>query len=355
MGKDDKDVYIPPPRRIVNVNAAGGSSQSIKDAEEEIKVTRARRQLLEERQLTERILNPNPGNGTPQGFTVTGGIDLGKIDINQERKEAKEQLEKERTEMRDNNAVLAQELEETKAALVNIQIDSIRKELQDKVNRIEQLIANGNGATNKERATLSGMLAEAKAVAKELGYGPNGGSTGNDMVAIELARLNNANAAAERDFRRQMETDRRNFEIKMEEIKNDREMRLAELGIKKQQGEMLASIPERIGEAIGRSIAGRGEGGEEPGTISSERQDTGLAQHIYKVEAGVGESGAIDCPTQDCGSKVAVGPKATTAVCANCGSTFEITRVGNQAEIPIPRQPVKSFMDVAGREAATEE
>ncbi len=85
-----------------------------------------------------------------------------------------------------------------------------------------------------------------------------------------------------------------------------------------------------MGKAIGQAMrsGGSGDGGGRAAVVDRKVAEAPGEQQkkVFHLEVPVGHGGEIECP--DCQQPVAVGPTAETAICAACGRTMSIKRVG---------------------------
>lgn len=139
----------------------------------------------------------------------------------------------------------------------------------------------------------------------------------NPQIALEIARLNIEDAHREREFQQQQAKDKREWDLKLIELDDNRDFKKAELAQKARRDEALFTTPQTIGAAIARGLAEREQGGAAP-AVSPGPQ-------THKVRAGVGDAGEIECPL--CHKMVGIGPDSVLVNCVSCNSKFDIERV----------------------------
>lgn len=127
-----------------------------------------------------------------------------------------------------------------------------------------------------------------------------------------------------------MEKDRRDWDLKIIELKDTREFKKAELDQKGRRDDMLFTAPQTIGAALAQGLIDHAKGGGAP--IGGGIQGQPGAPQTFKGRTAEGESGEIECPK--CHALVGVGPTTTAATCAWCHSQFELERVP-AAESPV--------------------
>jgi hypothetical protein len=244
-------------------------------------------------------------------FQVKGQINVGNIDLQQEREETRrqateaqaamaEQMERQRQE----NALLREQLSEQRLETVKntllTQLNQQNKQLTDLIN------------SQANRTSIVDQIKAMKATANELGL-VDGNAGSGAAVQVELKRL---------EF--ELEDRRHQHTIEIERLHDERAYKTRQLEIeekkieaeieeKRKSREQLAQAPIMIGQVLAKAMM---SGGEPANVISS-----AAAGHI---EAPEGEAGELECP--GCKETMSFGPTQKLAVCPGCSSRFTVTR-----------------------------
>lgn len=262
-------------------------------------------------------------------FKVTGEFNLGKVDFQEQQRQAQESANKAREE---TSKELKEERERaTKAEqrLYEERVESLRRDFEHQMGElnktIEKLLTAGRKDERPIYEQFKEQFAAAQEFAKSLGFEKT--STGQDpMVALELKKMDYQQAREDREFKWKMRQDEKQFQLDMQKMNDEREFRKAQLEQDARKNDMFASLPQQIGAAFARGVMENKES-TSPRSIS-QRQQT--PAKTYPLEAFEGEAGEVDCPTckaRGKPTKVGIGPDTTSAECAWCGSKFDITRI----------------------------
>lgn len=247
----------------------------------------------------------------PSGFKLTGGMH---IDLDAERKEAKEAADRERTESKAEAERIRKELADS-ASRTTEENRQLRNDLHAaEIREIKAAAEGGHGS-------LAQQLLEIKTLAAELGLKAPDPGISDPALQIQIIQLEHAEAARAREH----EWDKIKHAEDMEER---RESRLdaqasaqAKLAQEAKKMEFFNQAPKTLGAAIGKAMVDGG-GAEAEAPVTSSAKMPG-------IEAGVGESGEADCIR--CHQPVAIGPTARVAICAGCGARYPIKRVASEA------------------------
>jgi len=287
---------------------------------------RARREFLEEKKMIDDL--NNPPSAPPAPFQVKGEVDLGKINIQEQTQKAEAAAAAERVASKERENKLTEELRKTTEELHNVQLQRVSSELSAKIESLQQAIAGGN------KKTVTEQLAEVSGLAEQLGYvKPQvGGTNGDPHILLEIKKLEMQMAHDDREFQRQMKKDEREWDLRIEEIKQQRLDTQAKLEVEREKQKMWNAAPERIGAVIAKGLTSQPPG---PERVSGAAAGKGPGKPIL-VTADKDEVGELDCP--NCKTVVAIGKTARSAVCAQCGQKFTIKRVTSEpsptSEIP---------------------
>ncbi len=277
---------------------------------------RAKRELEEEEARIKDLKKP------PESpLQIRGGINIGDIDLTAMQQQREQELAAERAAASDRAQQQEAENKRLHEQLYNERVESMRKEFSEKMEALRQTIAGGGN-----QKTFSEQYAELVGMARELGLEKTG--TGKDpMVELELAKLNFQQSKEEREFKWKMRQDEKTFAMQMEQMKQDREFRQAELMHKAKRDDLFASFPDMVGRAIAKGLVDSEQSAISAGMnapISNRPAPAAKSGKLFHIEVGEGESGEIACG--NCGTPVGVGSTSTEAVCVNCNSRFDIVR-----------------------------
>jgi len=145
-------------------------------------------------------------------------------------------------------------------------------------------------------------------------------SAGDLNTQIQLKKMEFDQTVQLRRLSREEKASERQWQLELRRLDDERAAKHQESAQAAKRDEMVAKAPELIGRAIAQGIMASGEGkaaASQP--ITSRKGDKS-----HHVEAGQGEAGEVECP--GCGQPVAIAPTADKAICANCGSKYDIDR-----------------------------
>lgn len=289
--------------------------------EQQKKEERAKREFLEEKEMIDRLKNP-PAPEAP--FQIKGSVNLGNIDVQEagRKLEAAAIADREASQTRIN--ALTEEANKAKEALHNAELQRVNVELTAKIDALKDTIKSG------DRKSIVEELTEIDGLAGKLGYiKPQAGpSNGDPALLIELKRLEVQMAKDDRDFKRQMAKDSREWDLKLMELNQNKAIAEANLASERDKWKTLSDAPKNLGAAIAKGLL---QEGQKPGVQAQGNKPV-------TISANKGEAGELDCPT--CGTVVAIGPTARGAVCANCRAQFTIKRNSATAPSAPPAPPV---------------
>lgn len=188
--------------------------------------------------------------------------------------------------------------------------------------KLDESIASRQGF----QAQFDEYFGFAEKMATQMGYqrpGLTQPASENPQIALEVVKLQIQNEQHQRDHERQMAQDKREWDIKLEEMRQNQNFQQQQINLDQQKAGMLAQLPEAIGGALLRGAVERG-----PRPVSQRTQTPAPAteKKAYKIQVGVGEANEIECP--NCQTGVAFGPTSVTARCVGCNEQFPIERIG---------------------------
>lgn len=309
-----EDVNDPKTVKEVDPRAAAkdqgeGSAAYWKDKAEK---ARARHDYLAEEEAMKML-----GRSPEPAFQVKGSVNLGDINPQEAARQAQDRADKQ-AEGKDKEIKEARERAATaEANLQTEKVEGLRRDFGAQMavltTTIEKLI------TAKDTRPLSEQFKEqfttAKDIAESMGLGKT--TNGQDpMVAIELKKMEFAEAQKAREFNLQMAHEERAWQVHLIEIKDNRDIQLAKLAQDERRNDMIAGFPAIIGGALSKGTKVAGGGGGQT-----------VEQKAWKVQLGEGETADFDCPTPGCGAKVGIGPTTEIAQCVKCLKQYPVERV----------------------------
>jgi hypothetical protein len=349
-------VHVPPANKVITPGTAMKTVQTDQYWRDKALEARARREFEEETRNIESIRNPQPAQDPP--IKMSGSINLGNIDFQEQAKQAREAEQLARTKAEEEATRLRAENEKLKTDLLATTINNLQTNLGGQITKLQADLVAGRGNSKG----IGDQLKEIIDSAAMLGYvrpdqqpkTPVVANATDAAISLEMLRLQLEDKRTERSFSWQMEKDRRQFQLELKKLDQANRLAIAESGSKKDRDAMILRAPEILGNAIAKGlISSRPEsaGGvghrvadrpvrrpaeqaishmvsDAPPPISEEA-DNGFEPETHrKIEAGIGESGKVECP--ECGGTIAIGPTATKGICANCEYTVDVVRRGGQ-------------------------
>lgn len=315
------------PKTVVKVDpraATGQGEGTVAYWENKAKEARARHDYLAEEEAMKML-----GRAAPEpAFQIKGSVNLGDINPQEAARLAQERADK-LVEGKDKDIKTANErATEAERKLNEEKIEGLRRDFASQMVTLNQTIEKL--VTAKDTRPVAEQFRDQYTVLQEISksLGLEKTTNGQDpMVAIELKKMEFAEAQKDREFRLKMAQDQRAWEVHLIEIKDNKEFRKAELAQQERRNDMIASFPAIIGGALAKGGRTAAQGG-----IGQTVQ-----QKAYKAQVGEGETAEFDCP--GCGAKVGIGPTTEIAQCVNCQTQFPVERVAAAAAAPEPIPP----------------
>jgi hypothetical protein len=277
------------------------------------------------------------GGGGQQGFQVKGGVDLGTINLQQEREKAEAAVEAMKKEAEEQARATGQENAQLRDKIHEQELNVLKITFQAQLEGLTKIIERmGNQKSFVEQYN------EAMETAKTLGMNLPSGQGGDLTLQIELKKLEFEQAKALKEMARAEKAEERRWQIEVRRLDDERKAKEEELQRGRERDQMFASWPQAIGGAIAQGVMGRnaeaGQGAGQSGGVAANAGKTG-----HHVEAPWGEAGEFNCP--ECNEVIGVGPTARTAACPNCGVKIPIKRTGEKTGA---QTPVKAQADDTG-------
>ena len=316
---------------------------------------RAQMEFVQAQKTIESLNSPAAAPEPP--VKMTGSINLGNIDFQEQARRAQEATERARNEAEARAQALAEENTKLKEMMVTQQITAMQTTLTGQIQKLQADLAANRGSSKSigdqlkeimDSAALLGLVRPESAKQSV----PAVQQATDAAISLEMLRLQLEDKRTERQFAWQMEKDRRQFQIELKKLDQANRMALADSQGKRAQMDMLLKTPEIIGTAIAKGLMAKAEGaagvsarpptatrpqrvaqeavnqmaGEHQTSISPDNAGGPEAGVPRKIQAGVGEAGEIECP--ECGGVIAIGPSSTKGICAACEFSAEVVRIG---------------------------
>ena len=259
--------------------------------------------------------------GQPEGFQLTGGVNLGTIDFQAQQQRLEDELKRMKEEADASAGHLSEQNEQLRREIHSKELElittTLTAQMQASDRRVEQLIQQ-----NASRGSIVEELQRQKDLAKELGYiKPEG--TGDIMAQIELKKLDFDQTLRLREFDEENKKRDRDWEIEKVRLQDERDGRKREDQRDKDRMDTLAGGLARIGDAGAKAVMDRHATGGGGGQVSQKRS-------TYTAEALIGEEGETSCPNSECDGVIYIAPTARNAECAKCHAVLSIKRIKEQ-------------------------
>lgn len=288
---------------------------------------RAKREYLTEEKMTREITDPEPSPAP--AFQIRGGINLGELDLQAERREAAAAALEERKRQEGKVAKLEEQSNSLKEQLHQTELAHVTNLLSKQIEELGKRIASG-----AQPKTLGDQIAEIRQLAGALGLQAPAPGASDGMLTIELKKLEFQMQRESQAFERGKIVDERNYQLELRKLDQLYSQTQNQLQIEKEKLALWTSLPTQIGGVLAKAIV--------DGTRDKIASSNGTGEPIRKaavsgyVNAKIGEAGEIPCPNPDCGQPVAIGPTARVAECAVCHTRVQIKRIVEKAEgVPV--------------------
>jgi len=281
---------------------------------------RARREYMEETRDIARLNEPPQAPEPP--FKVTGEVSLVKFDLQEEQRAARETAERDRKESNARIETLTREKDEAEKKTLELRMAVMQTQIEEKMSLLAQAMAGGSTSKIDER------IAEIELLASKLGFvkAEAGPAEHTDLqTRLAVLRVEAEIKREDRQFQRLMKKDEREWQIELKRLEAQSEEARNKLAAERERSSMIANMPAVLGSAFAKGLMDRPEG--ESMSVSDQAAPR---TKNYKIEAGQGEAGEIDC--QGCGSPIGIGETARTAECVKCHSRYSISRVSVPSE-----------------------
>jgi hypothetical protein len=287
--------------------------------ENQVKSARARRELVQEQKMTENLESPPSAPEPP--FKVSGGINLGTIDLQEEQRRSREESRLAQIESQKRLDELAKERDGAREALNNANIQHLQSVLGGQIEQLK--IAMQSGSRRDIVTELDAVEQVAQRLGLSRGAADPGGNSLENMIALK--KLEQELKREERKFSLEMKRDERMWQLELKKLEQSTRESEAKVEAERNRFAMLASLPEQLGASIAKGMLAKGEAG-----VAAEAAPKTNQTAARTVEAGENEAGELTCPV--CQSQVGIGPTAKQAVCAKCRQVFVIKRTAEATE-----------------------
>jgi len=307
-----ENVNIPQTLNVVDPQAAQEKKNGgVTYWEQQAKETRAQREFVQEQKLINDLNSPPSAPEPP--FKVTGGINLGNIDIQEQQRVAREDSARLQKEAQERVEKAEREVAATRDALNAANLNHLRDTLSGQIAALQNALQAGN------RGDISTELETIEKVAAKLGLARPTGNVGGDSFNHELAllKLQQEMKREDRKFALETKKEEKLWTLELKKLEQQQKESEARLLAEQNKYSLFASLPEQVGGVIVKAMAAQ-EGGvsSRPGNKQAPVRD---------IEAHEGEAGQIGCPI--CGNPVGIAPTTQATRCAGCGQQFRIKRI----------------------------
>jgi hypothetical protein len=310
------------PKKISDVDPRSIGERKPDDVlaiENEVKKARARRELVQETKLTEQIQTPPMAPEPP--FKITGGINLGNIDYQEQQRIAREDNIRAQQQAQDRVEKAEKEAATARQSLNDANISHMRDQLGAQIEALKAAVTGGG------KRDIMSELETIEGVAQRLGLQR---AVANPGVAdfnaqLALKRLEMEIKREDRKFNLELKRDERMWQLELRKLEQGNKEAEAKLEAEKNKLKFFADFPEQLGGMITKGIMARADNETPEPQRRVATQPTQPQQPVKVIEAYENEAGEVTC--SNCGTLVGVGPTATSTACANCMTQFAIKRL----------------------------
>jgi len=254
-------------------------------------------------------------------FKMKGEINLGSIDIQKNQEVLSAEINRLRLEAEASAQQTGQENMRLRDMIHEKEMEHTRNLFTMQMATMQKMIEDGN--SNKK--SFGALYQEAVETANILGMGRVSPETTDMTMQIELKKLDFTNTLELKKMAREEKRADRQFQLDLKKFDDDRIFRQAEAQRSAERDKIFTSLPDMLGRVIAQGYMERGADGEAAAA-------GGVKKKGYRLEAGMGETGVIDCPGCKQEGTVAIAPTSDKAVCGSCGANFIISRTQRPIE-----------------------
>ena len=266
------------------------------------------------------------GQAPDPAFKVSGSVNLGNFDLQEQQRLAQENGERMKKEVDSQLRDEREKRQKVEEMLYQERVEGLRRDFDSKIGTLTQTIEKLTTAPKKDERSLHDQFREEfKAVqelAKDLGLERT--NAGQDpMIQLELAKLSYQQAREEREFKRQMRNDEKSFQLQLQQLRDQQAHQQAQLEQQSKRDDILTNITQQFGVAVGRGIR---DGGNSVSPSEQQVSQQPSTRRAYEVRIRPGQEGPMICP--ECKAQVGIGPDTEAAQCVQCRTHFAIVRNG---------------------------
>ncbi len=250
-----EDVAVPKAGKVSEVKGQTPEKSEMDSDywEKRAKTAVAKRDYLTTEKDIERVTNSPPAP-VEQPFKITGGLNLGNIDLQAERAQTLAKLEEIRQASDAKLAALQKTADDYREQVAQIRQESGMAQLNTQIQSLQKQIADG---LNSKSKSFIEQWNEINTIVETVGLKKTPVSetlTTPPTVLLELKKMDLDAARAEREFQWKMKQDDRMFAIEMKKLDQGQAINQAKVAAERDRNDLMASIPESIGKAIARGM-----------------------------------------------------------------------------------------------------
>lgn len=292
--------------------------EEVDEAEHKAKMAKLKKETKSAAAETEKV--EKKSEQSESGVKVLGEVNMGKVDLQEQSREAQEELKKMRRDAEESARAQGQVSDELREKVHDKEMEVLKVTFQAQMDMLTKTLESKGS-----QKSLLEQLADLRETAKEIGLAEPQ-SAGDLTVQVELKKIELEHQLTLRKMMREDKASDRDFQLKLRELDDKRERDKQELLMQQKNQDFWKGAPAAIGQAMYEGIKA-----SQPSDITEEApQETKRRGKGHHIEIGKGEGGVLPCP--DCGAEIQVGPTARQGVCANCGLSIPVKRVAAEVE-----------------------
>ncbi len=285
----------------------------------------------------ETLENPPPPNASDAGVKIKGDIDIGHIDLMEQSRNAQTKMEEIQKRYEEQITGLSAQSESDRDKITELRLQMMQSQFNVQLEALTARLTAGQG----NQPSFGQQLEMIKAQAGLLGLQSVPASVTDASLQLQILKMNNDSAREDREFQWKLKQYDLEREMRLQEVKENNSVAMEQVKVERERNNMLASGFEAIGAAIARGIIDAGQS-----RVSDQPQSPAGPPREFRIEAGVGQQGEVNCP--GCGNPVAVLADTQSAVCATCGARLPVTRIAANRTPPQNNQLAPEEAERAG-------
>lgn len=292
-----------------------------------------------------------PEGKSDGGFKVTGGVNLGNIDLDAERKQAAQELKDLKKEQEDTIRAVGTENEKLRDQIHEKELKVLEITLKSQMDA-QMAILNRMIEGNASKGSFADQLDAARTIAKELGYAQPSGGSGDLNSQLALKKLEFENARELRRLAKEDRAEEKRWKLELMKLEDSRAEEKAKQDREDKKNELFS---KEVGPLvnIGLALAGKAGGVAKQADETPETSPEVMSAPV--IQAGEGEEGSAAC--YRCKSMVKIMPETKVAVCGKCGMRYPVRRIPvsvTTEEAPVSHTSAEAAARVAADKAARE-